>query len=44
MTGEQFEKYKGIFNNLTDKEIIIPGLMIAEPKKDKPGASKLAAS
>jgi len=36
------EKYKGIMNNLIGREIIVPGLMIADPKKQKPGATRLA--
>jgi len=42
LAGEQFEKYKGILNNLSGKEIILPGLMIAQHKKKAPGASAAA--
>jgi hypothetical protein len=36
------QKYRGIFNNLTDKEIIVPGLIVADAKNETTGGTGLA--
>ena len=42
ISAEQMEKYKGIINNLTDKEVIVPGLYVPEAKTDQTGITGLA--